>query len=142
MREIDRRECEAFGRTPKDALRSSLRTSFQAFTAMSEDRRPVAMLGVVATGLATGRAVPWLLGSEEVFNYPRDLLVLGRRTISVWLETFREMENLVASDNDKAIRLLRKWGAEIGDEPEMHGQVEFVRFTFRRGAIQGLSGAA
>lgn len=141
MRAIDVAECAAFGRSPKDALRSSLRTSFQAFTAIGESG-PVAMLGVVATGMMTGNGVPWLLGSDEVFNYPRDLLVFGRRTIGEWLETFSDLENLVARENDRAIRLLRKWGASIGEEGEMHGGLEFVRFRFERSAIQGLRIAA
>jgi hypothetical protein len=136
MRAIDRAECAAFGRSPKSALRSSIRTSLEAWTAIGDDG-PVAMLGVVATGLMTGSGVAWLLGSEDVFDCPRNLIVDGRRIIGSWLETFTALENLVAKDNDNAIRLLKRWGASIGDEVETHGGLEFVRFRFERSAIQG-----
>jgi hypothetical protein len=46
MRDSDRRECAALGRTPKQGLRLSLRTSFEAVTALDPDGRPLAMFGV------------------------------------------------------------------------------------------------
>ena len=134
-------ECEALGRKPKEALRLALRTSTSAFTALNRDRRPVAMLGVCSTNLLCGHGVPWMLGTDEVFDCGRDLLELGPRIIGSWAETFSVMENIVAAENVKAIRLLRHWGAEIGDAVETHGGVAFVPFRFSA-AIQGEAGSA
>lgn len=129
------------GRTPKLALRMSLRTSWQAFTALDGDR-PVAMLGVCPRNLAGGTAAPWFLGTDEVLHFGRDLLERGRRIIGMWLDEFPLLENAVSIENQPAVRLLQAWGATLDDEPLPYGGIEFRRFSFRRGAIQGNAAAA
>jgi hypothetical protein len=130
MREADGRECEAFGRSPKQALRISLRTSLEAFTALDGDNRPIAMFGLSVTDALSGKATPWFLATDVALDvYARDLLTRGKRIIGAWLDAFPYLENYVAADNVKAIRLLRHWGAEIGTEERMIGGVLFVRFT-------------
>lgn len=133
MRAADRQECTALGKTPKQALRLSLRTAFEAATALVPDGTPVAMLGVTADNLLLGSAIPWFLGRDEVFDYGRDLVALGPKIIGRWLEVFTVLENIVSADNDRAIRLLRRWGAQLGHRPsEHHSGVEFVPFRFSR----------
>lgn len=141
MREADRRECEAFGRSSKDALRLSLRTSLHALTALNGESKPVAMFGVTPVDMISGLGSPWFLGSDEVFDYARDLLERGPRIIGWFHDTFGTMENLVSRENVKAIRLLRAWGAQIGEEPQSVGGLEFVRFRFSA-AIQASALAA
>lgn len=141
MRVLDRIECEALGRTPKDALRISLRTSLHALTALDPEGKPVAMFGVCALGLLAGRGTPWLLGTERVFDCGRDLLVSGPKIIAWWHETFDVMENIVAVENVKAIALLKRWDAEVGGETQVHRGVGFMPFVFRA-AIQGQAAAA
>lgn len=141
MREADRAECRAMGMTPKEALRSSLKGSMEALSAIGDDG-PVAMFGVSAVSLLDGIGTPWFLGRPEVQRHWRDLLVTGPVVIDHWLKTFRVLENVVAVENVKAVRLLRAWGAELGDEPETHGGVAFLRFRFMRAAIQGEGAAA
>jgi hypothetical protein len=142
MRQIDREECEAMGRSPKEGLRIGLRTSLSAFTAVDGHRTPVAMLGVVSTGLISRRGLVWLLGTDEVYRSGRALLDLGPKVIAYWLETFETMENVVSVKNGRAIRLLTWWGAHVGGEVREHGGVSFVPFRFERGAIQGRRRAA
>jgi len=133
MREIDRIECAAFGRSPKEGLRYSLRTSIDAMTSVAPDGTPLAMFGVSAVNLLSGIGSPWFLGREEVFCYPRDLLVYGRLVIERWLEIFDRLENVISVDNDRAIRLLKKWGASVGYGPTVtHGGVAFIRFRIER----------
>lgn len=133
MRAIDAAECAAFGRSPKEGLRYSLRTAWHALTALAHDGTPVAMMGVGAVNLLNGIGSPWFLGRDEVFDYPRDLLLDGRRVIQGWLESFERLENMVSVDNDRAIRLLRRWGAIVEDGPTVrHGSLDFVRFRFGR----------
>jgi hypothetical protein len=93
------------------------------------------MFGVCAVGMLSGKGTPWFLGRDEVFDYGRDLMLRGPRIIAWWHETFDTMENIVSAENVKAIALLKRWGAEIGDETQTHNGVEFVPFVFRA-AIQ------
>lgn len=136
MREADRRECEALGASPKQALRQSLRRSVEALTALDpDDGRPLAMMGVTTIGLVSGRGSVWFLGREEVYDYGRDLVARGPKIIAAWLELFESLENIVSADNVKAIRLLRRWGATFGSDPserQVHHGVEFVSFRFDR----------
>jgi hypothetical protein len=136
MREIDRIEAEAMGRTPKDALRIGLRCSHSALTALSGGK-PFAMLGVLSTNLIAARGAPWLLATDEMFNHGRDLLTIGPRIIGHWLETFSVMENVVATRNHRAIRLLTRWGFSVGGEIQTHRGVDFVPFRIDRASIQG-----
>jgi hypothetical protein len=141
LRAVDRLECEALGRKPKDALRLSIRTSLYALTALDSDNRPLCMLGVCPGGMLMGVGVPWLLGTDDLLNHKLDLVQTGRRVIAWWSATFPVMENIVAKQNVKAIALLKHWGAEIGSHVETHGGVEFLTFRFEA-AIQGEQEAA
>jgi hypothetical protein len=135
MREADRIECEALGRNPKQALRHSLRVSVEAWTAIGEDDRPVAMFGIANIGLFGGRASPWFLGTERVFDCAISLLELGPGIIASWLQVYDTLENIVSIDNLKAQALLRRWGAAISSDPSdriSHRGVEFVPFRFSR----------
>jgi hypothetical protein len=111
MREIDKRECRAFGRSPKDALRISLKTSFHALTALDPgwespcDVRSVSARHAVRQGNAV---VPRDRRRVRLRTRPD----AARPAIIAWFsETFPEMDNLVSAENVKAIRLLKAWGA-------------------------------
>lgn len=93
------------------------------------------MFGVTPVGILSRHGTPWFLGGERVFEYARDLLDRGPRIIRAWMEDFDTLENVVSADNAKAIRLLKAWGASVGDETRLIGGVEFV--PFRWSAIQG-----
>lgn len=125
------RECEALGRTPKTALRTSLATSLYAYSAM-EGGTVLAMFGVCAGSMLEGKGVPWFLGRPEVLHYGRELVSIGPKIVASWLHEFAVMENHVSSENEAAKRLLRRWGATISDQPEMFGGLEFVPFRFER----------
>jgi hypothetical protein len=100
---------------------------------------PHAMLGVVPTELIGGRGTVWMLGSEDVYRYGRDLLTYGPLIIEMWLQTFNRLENIVSADNVKAIRLLRRWGFGVGGERKVYGGVPFVRFEKEVPVSPGLS---
>lgn len=120
------------GRSPKSALRISLATSSHAMTALNAEGKPIAMLGVCAGSMLESKGVPWFLGTDEVLRCGRDLLKVGRKTIAFWHEDFAVLENLVASENEAAVRLLKRWGAEVGGSPKTIGGLEFVPFRFER----------
>jgi hypothetical protein len=135
MREIDRIEAAAMGRTPRQALRLGIRCSHYCWTAMV-DGRPEAMLGVTPISLLSGKGIPWLLGTDALFKQARALMTLGPPVIGVMLRTFPHLSNLVACENVKAIRLLRRWGFTIGEETMLIGGVAFIPFRLDRPSIQ------
>lgn len=123
------------GRGPKTALRMSLATSLHALTALV-DGKPAAMFGVSPLSMLEGKGVPWFLGTDEVLHHARELLTIGRRIVAWWHDDFAVMENIVSSENVAAIRLLKRWGADVGGKPATYGGLEFVPFRFEQQAIQ------
>lgn len=127
IRAIDREECEAMGRSPKQSLRLGLLTSDKAWTALL-DGRPVAMFGVVTTDAIGGEATPWFLGTDEVYRHARAFIMWGPGMLSRMGDSRTRLSNLVSAHNSRAIRLLRRWGFEVGsDEVTIRG-VPFLHF--------------
>lgn len=127
MRPIDRAECEAMGRTPKQALRHGMMASTWVRTALV-DGEPHAMFGVVVECALTGEGIPWFLGTDEVFRHGRDLIRMGPEILQRMGDSSRCLRNLVSADNAKAIRLLRRWGFTVDPEHVRVGALPFRRF--------------
>lgn len=134
MREVDRQEVGAFGRTPKQALRLSLRASSLCLTALKNDR-PEAMFGVTPISAIEGRGLAWFLGTDEVLGCARELLSIGPAVIETLHGRFRRLENKISTENRQAIRLLEKWGFEMGPETMTIGGVEFRPFWREAGHL-------
>lgn len=127
MREIDRAECGAFGRTPKQALRVGLQASVICLTAMLNGR-PTAMFGAVPINALEGSGRAWFLGTDEAIGCARELLTLGPAVIAAMHRRFTRLENMVSTDNAAAIRLLERWGFELGSDTMTIRGVEFRPF--------------
>ncbi len=127
MRAMDRIECEAFGHSPKQALRSSLLNSDSPMTALV-DGRPEAMFGCITISAIDGIGSPWFLGTDEVYRHGREMLVWGRYFVDRIVDSTPRLENLVSVFNVKAIRLLRAWGFNVGSETTLIGGVPFYPF--------------
>ncbi|WP_231463012.1 hypothetical protein [Sphingomonas sp. URHD0057] len=127
MRGIDRRECEAFGRDPKTALRIGLKASALCWTGKKDDR-PGAMFGAVARNEIESIGTAWFLGTDEVFGCARELLSMGPAVIEAMHRRFRRLENMVSTENKAAIRLLEAWGFELGSDTVDVNGVEFRCF--------------
>jgi len=128
MREMDRIECQAMGRTPKQALRTGLYTSDDCVTALV-DGVPEAMFGLVVESALGGCGTPWFLGTDEVYRNPRAMLSIGPQIIAGWRDSTPCLHNLVARENVRAIRMLRAWGFAVWEEVILTAGVEFVRFS-------------
>lgn len=128
MGEWDRIECEAGGHSPKEALRLSLRSSSLAWTALV-DRRPVAMWGVSAVNVLEGIGTPWMLGADEARKHPRAFYRGGMITVPAMLRCFPRLENHVAVGHKGAIRLLGRWGFEVGGTVMTKRGVDFIPFV-------------
>lgn len=131
MRDADVEECAAFGRAPAAALTHGVVSSLWALTAIVDDA-PHAMMGVVSRSMIEGIGVPWMLGTERVYDHARDLVRFGPAIIAEMHATFGHLENLVSAGNARALRFLIHVGFEICDTPINVGGVSFVHF--RRGA--------
>lgn len=127
LREADRIECAALGRTPKQALRIGLIASLNPITVLI-DGRPEAMMGVMPTSMMSGSGVVWMLGTEALYDHKRAFLALGPHVVDAMLDDFRRLENIVSADNARAIRFLRWLGFIVGGNAEMHSGVAFVPF--------------
>lgn len=125
----DRIEAEAFGHSPRAALRVGLLGSTQAWTA-TVDGVPVAMWGVTPISWFEGKA--WMLGTDESRRHARAFLESGRATIGDMLGTYDRLSNHVAAGNAAARRMLRHWGFTIGDKVEQFGGVDFLPFSIER----------
>jgi hypothetical protein len=126
MRQIDVAECEAMGRAPKQALRIGLATSDKVWTACV-DGLPEAMFGVTVDSVINRRGTPWFLGSDEVYRHGRELLAWGPGFVARMGDSLT-LSNLVSADNSKAIRLLKRWGFEVGEEEIDVRGTPFLRF--------------
>jgi ribosomal protein S18 acetylase RimI-like enzyme len=127
MRSADRSECAAMGHTPRQALRAGLATSSLAWTALV-DGRPEAMFGLVVTSALGGEGRPWMLGSDAIYAHPRAMLRRGPRFLAAMFDATARLSNLVAADNARAIRLLRRWGFTIDTETMMIANTAFRLF--------------
>lgn len=130
MRPADVAECEAFGRTARSGLENALRSSLWALTAIVDDE-PHAMMGVASRSMLESVGVPWMLGSERIYDHARDLVRYSPVILAEMHVTFDCLENLVSADNDRALRFLRHVGFEFHDDPIMVGSTEFVHFRKR-----------
>ena len=127
MREADAQECLAWGRSPKQALRIGLRASVLSFTALQVGK-PIAMFGVTPINAIEGQGRAWFLGTDAILGCARDLLTVGPAVIEAMHRRFRRLENWVSTDNRRAIRLLGRWGFELGDDTMTVRGVEFRPF--------------
>ena len=131
MREADRIECRAFGHSPKQALREAILSSDKAWTAMV-DGRPEAIFGLVVNSALTGSGAPWFLGTDIVWQHGRALMMWGPAILKRFHDSSPRLSGLVSCSNSPAIRLLRKWGFEVGTRPQTIGDVDFFPFEALR----------
>jgi hypothetical protein len=126
---MDRLECGAMGCSPKQGLRASFFASSEAWTALV-DGRPNAMFGLVVMSAIGGEALPWMLGTDEIYRHPREMIRWGVPILRRWADSSPHLSGLVSADNARAIRLLRKWGFAIGEDASEMGGVPFVSFIY------------
>ena len=116
------------GHTPKQALRAGLLSSSLCLTA-TVDGRAEAMFGLVVTNALCGEGSPWMLGTDAIYRHPRAMLRRGPRILSAMFDSTPLLENLVAEDNSRAVRFLRRIGFTIGKEVIMIAGTRFVAFS-------------
>lgn len=133
LRELDRQELEAVdpNRPYATALRTSIGMSCgNAVTAM-ENGAPIAIFGL-APGYALGEASPWMLGTDRVAAYPRELIKWSRAMVKHWLAEFPLLLNEVWTGNTPAITFLRHAGFSFAPPRRNEYGAEMMLFYARR----------
>lgn len=122
LRDADRAEVEAAtGRDDMLAvIKASADASLYCWSAVDQDGRLVAMLGVVPADLLGGLGVPWMLGTDLVEQQQRALVRLSRAYIPRMRQALPKLVNFVDARNERAIRFLRHAGFYIA-KAEPHG---------------------
>ena len=135
MRPADRREVmAAYGHTPEQALRGSLKRSQIAWTLMIGDA-PAAMGGAAAASIVSFTGRPWLLATPAMDSAPRTLLARWSRLyVGEMLRLFPRLENWVHAENRQSLRWLAWCGFAI-DEPRACGVAgELFHRFYKEGA--------
>ncbi len=130
IRDADRKEIEAYGFTTNRGLWLSYKEGLGNCTAFV-DGKVAACWGCAGVYMgAKGR--PWLLTSYEVEKIsPLKFAKIYQREVYKMLELFPLLENFVADDYEKAVRMLSIIGFTIG-EPEKIVNGMYRKFTMKR----------
>ncbi len=133
MRLADRDEVASFsGRSPLEALRSSLSVSTHAVAAVDREGRIICMFGVGSVGFMSDCGCPWLLGSDLIDVHWRLFVRLSRRYLAAMLNEYDWLSGLVSKRHDQSIRYLRWLGFYVGRHPTFINGHEFLAYNLRR----------
>lgn len=113
MRTGDAMEIEAAGFDVRVGIRRTYYASVLRRTALVDDQ-VAAMWGVCGT-LISNTGTPWLLTAEPIERVPVTFVKQARRQLGVMLGLYRRLENFVAADYVRAVRLLDYLGFKIDD---------------------------
>lgn len=132
LRAADRAEIEAVhgAHCPLHILAQAVRQSSLAWTAEANGR-PFALFGVAPMGEGAGSI--WLLGTEELFKYPRALVRGGREVLAVMFKEYARLYNFMDARNTKSIAWLRRMGFTV-HEPQPYGAAGLPFHLFERGS--------
>jgi hypothetical protein len=86
------------------------------------------MFGVVVESAASGDAIPWFLGSDQVACHARALIAMGPVIVGAMHAHGRRLRNFVSSENRQAIRLLEHWGFTVEQDQVVIRNVAFRPF--------------
>ena len=114
LRKEDAQEVEAsMGIDTNLGLIQSIQTSRWCKKVLLDDE----IIGVVGLAEAPGGriGIPWSLSTEKVEKYPVEIIRKCRGLLAKMQEEFPILMNMVGSDNDCAIRLLRLVGFHVTD---------------------------
>ena len=112
LRDGDRREVEALGLSPREALALSLARSVWA-DAYLADGDVAALMGLAVQPLVGGTAMPWLLTGRAVDRHRKDFLRLTRARVSEMVAAHGTLIAHVHADYAQAVRWLAWLGFEI-----------------------------
>lgn len=118
--------------SPEEALKEGLRAGM-CFTAWDQVG-PIAMFGVIRDKDNGGRGIIWMLGTDNIRRYPKEVLGKARKVIGALLAEFDVLYNFIDVNNETSIRFLSRLGARF-DQPKKYGVEgdKFMYFEIRQG---------
>lgn len=134
LREADRQELLASRgeMTPADAIARAVLLSSHCWVVTAHDGEPVAIFGAAPVSLIESVGSPWFLSTERAYEYPRALVIEGRRYLSRMRETYSHLYNYVDARNDRSIRWLSRIGFKL-HEPTPYGAARLPFHKFEIG---------
>jgi hypothetical protein len=134
MRPGERAEAIAMGKEPRRLLRASYRNSLVPPKAAFVDGAIAAIWGL-GGDILSDTGAPWLVTAGAIERVPVSFVRIARLELMLMLEVRPHLENYVAADYRKAIRLLETLGF-ILEVPEPIGpkRALFRRFWIERQA--------
>jgi hypothetical protein len=116
LRREDVQELQAANGREVDLLRClhrAVNVSDEAYIAISAAGEPFALLGVSPLSLLGGVGCPWMVGTETMAQYPREVVEEGRRLVGNWSQRYAELYNFVDARNRRSIAWLKRIGFSI-----------------------------
>lgn len=135
LRPEDRYEVEALSRQPAGrVIEQSIRRSEYPVTFRSTaDGRLLGVYGFTPVTPISNTAMPWMLGTPELFDHRKVLVRRSRAVIECVLQRkYRVLTNVVWAGNHKSIRYIRAIGFDVGPVEHSFFGTPFRRFTRRR----------
>lgn len=116
----------------------SMLTALTSSIAMSEESWAFEVDGVVhaiggVTDAGDGTAIPWLLGSSDLFSHRKALMTLPAQCIQRWASKYPLLTNFVHTENKVSIAWLKRLGFTI-HPPIWFGGGLFHQFTMKGSA--------
>lgn len=97
---------------------------------------PLAISGIAESPLNVDVGFPWMLGTNMMFKYPRQILIESRKFMKRALESrFKYLYNYVYDNNEPSKRYLKAIGFKL-HEPEPRGPYNALFRKFDMGALQ------
>jgi len=134
LRQPDRDEMEAMhGKCDVAGLLwHGVQMSSLCWLASKPDGEPVAVFGVAAMSLLSGKGAPWCVGTSHLDRCPGALVAAPPAYIDRMRAEFPDMHNYVDARNTRSIRWLRRMGFAIEDARPMGvAGLPFHRFTMK-----------
>lgn len=125
-------------------LTRAVRVSDQCEVGISHDTGlPTLIRGVAPACWDETLGAIWMVGTDELFRYRRNLLLEGQQYVTAQLEHYRMLFNFVDVRNQESIRWLRRLGFQF-DQPTPHGIMgrNFQRFTRWRDGVRATDAPA
>lgn len=120
------------GHTPLEALINGWNISDYSVIVTCKDE-PVVMYGMSVNSLVTGFGTPWMLSTDGLLKYRKDLLKYTPMVVDQMLDICPRLVNYVHVDNKISKRWLRWLGFTIGEvSPYGVGKELFHRFHLER----------
>lgn len=132
LRAGDIQELQAVGGPEFDLMRClvlSVAVSDDVYVLVTAAGEPVGLTGVAPVSLLGGLGCPWLLGTDALPRYPRDIVTLGRGLVRKWESRYSHLFNYVDARNTRSIAWLQHIGFTVSPaQPHGPHGVPFHRF--------------